>query len=323
MNDSIQRPPYDSELVAGLAGRPAEIPVTAENLERIRQTEVVPPIETVIEGRPLRLTDLTLTAHDGAELTLSVLERTGSTARNRPAIFWTHGGGMVAGHRWVDSRLLTAWVEEFDVVAGTIEYRLAPEHPDPVPVEDCYTGLTGFAARAAEFGFDPERLIIGGGSAGGGLAAGVSLIARDRGGPALAGQLLICPMLDDRDRTVSTLQFSGTGLWDREANRFGWGALLGSRAGGDDVSPYAAPARAENVSGLPPAFIDAGSAEVFRDEDTAYASAIWAAGGEAELHIWAGGFHGFEAVAAARVSQAAASARENWLRRVWRLEGAR
>ena len=124
-------------------------------------------------------------------------------------------------------------------------------------------------------------------------------------------------MLDDRDATVSTTQIDGVGVWNREANVTGWSALLGDRKGGDDVSIYAAPARATDLSGLPTTYIDCGSAEVFRDEDVAYATALWAAGVQAELHVWAGGFHGFDTMAPqAAVSQAAIAARESWIDRV-------
>ncbi|MYX20473.1 alpha/beta hydrolase fold domain-containing protein, partial [Streptomyces sp. SID8380] len=155
------------------------------------------------------------------------------------------------------------------------------------------------------------------GSAGGGLAAGVALAARDRGGPALLGQLLMCPMLDDRNDTPSAVQMAGTGLWDREANHMGWTALLGERRGGPDVSPYAAPARAVDLAGLPPAFVDVGSAETFRDEDVAYASRLWACGVQTELHVWPGGFHGFDGIAPqAALSQTARTTRTEWLRRL-------
>ncbi|WP_343871236.1 alpha/beta hydrolase fold domain-containing protein, partial [Agromyces bracchium] len=145
-----------------------------------------------------------------------------------------------------------------------------------------------------------------------------ALLARDRGGPALAGQMLICPMLDDRDQTISTRQIDGVGVWDRTSNLTGWNALLGERRGGDDVSPYAAPARATDHTGLPPAFIDCGSAEVFRDEDVAYATSLWAAGVQAELHVWPGGFHGFDMMAPhAAISKAAPEARTNWVARIF------
>ncbi|MBT2452343.1 alpha/beta hydrolase fold domain-containing protein [Streptomyces sp. ISL-43] len=154
-------------------------------------------------------------------------------------------------------------------------------------------------------------------SAGGGLAAALALLTRDRGGPAPIGQLLLCPMLDDRDATFFSHQMAGIDTWDRTSNATAWQALLGDRYGASDLSPYAAPARATDLSGLPPAYIEVGSAETFRDEDVAYANAIWQAGGQAELHVWPGAFHGFDTLAPrAALSQDARNARSRWLRRV-------
>jgi acetyl esterase/lipase len=142
-------------------------------------------------------------------------------------------------------------------------------------------------------------------------------MARDKGGPTLAGQVVIYPMLDDRNQTVSSHQIDGFGVWDRRSNDTGWDALLGDRRGTDRVSIYAAPARATDLSGLPPAFIDVGTAEVFRDEAVAYASQIWADGGVAELHVWPGGFHGFDMMAPqAALSQAMLETRTKWVRRI-------
>ena len=204
---------------------------------------------------------------------------------------------MIAGNPRSGLAGVLPWVVDHDAVLVSVDYRLAPEFPDPYPVEDCYAGLVWTAENAAELGIDPERVIITGSSAGGGLSAGTALLARDRKGPKLIGQVLVYPMLDDRNETVSSHQYDGAGLWDRQSNLLGWTCLLGERRGTDDVSIYAAPARATDLSGLPPAFIDVGSAEVFRDEDVAYASALWAAGVQAELHVWPGAFHGSDLVA--------------------------
>jgi acetyl esterase/lipase len=225
--------------------------------------------------------------------------------------------GDALGARGHDAPMLVEWVLEYGAVAAAVDYRLASEFPDPVPLEDCYAGLGWFAGRAEVFGFDPRRVLIGGPSAGGGLSIGTSLLARDRGGPMPAAMLLMWPMLDDRNETVSALQIDGVGIWDRTSNETGWTALLGDRRGTADVSIYAAPARATDLAGLPPAYIEAGSAEVFRDEAVALASRIWEVGGSAELHIWAGGFHGFQTIVpTAAVSQRAVQARESWVRRV-------
>jgi len=232
-------------------------------------------------------------------------------------VYYTHGGGMFMGNRFFAADQLAGWVDSLGVTVVTVEYRLAPEHPDPAPVEDCYAGLVWMAKNATELGIDPERIVICGESAGGGLAVGTALLARDRGGPELAGQMLIYQMLDDRNVTFSTEQFDGVGLWDRTSNATGWTALLGERRGTDAVSCYAAPARAEDLSGLPPAFIDVSSTESFRDEAVAYADMLWKAGVQAELHVWPGVPHGFDIfVPDAQISVAARGARTAWLQRL-------
>lgn len=313
---TLTRPPYDPELKAALDVMPPMPRLTRDVLGELREAPLAPPIEAALEGRPVQLTDHRVPGYDGAEIVVSVFRRTDHVGDDHPAVFHIHGGGMIMGDRFTGADMLVRWVEEYDVVAASVEYRLAPEFPDPVPVEDAYAGLVWFAANASELGFDRARILIAGGSAGGGLTAGVALLARDRAEPAVTAQLLMCPMLDDRDQTVSTLQYDGVGIWDRDANRAGWSFLLGDHAGTDDVSIYAAPARATDLAGLPPAYIDCGSAEVFRDEAVSYATRIWEAGGQAELHVWAGGFHGYEVVATAAVSRASSDARESWVRRV-------
>jgi acetyl esterase/lipase len=148
------------------------------------------------------------------------------------------------------------WAVDNGAVAVSVEYRLAPEHPDPAPLEDCYAGLQWTREHAAEIGGDADRIVVVGASAGGGLAAGVALLARDRGGPRLLGQVLMCPMLDDRFVTPSSRVLHGEGIWDATSNMTGWDALLGGRRGGGDVSIYAAPARATGLAGLPASFAD-------------------------------------------------------------------
>ncbi len=241
--------------------------------------------------------------------------RPASATMPTAAIYYIHPGGMIMGDNRFGLPLMMDWAEELHLAVVSVEYRLAPETPHPGPVEDCYAGLSWTAEHADELGIDPDRIVTVGISAGGGLAAAVALMARDRGGPALAGQMLMCSMLDDRNDTPSARQMAGLGVWDHTSNETGWTALLGAARGGPDVSPYAAPARAGDVSGLPPAFIDVGSAETYRDEDVTYASRIWQAGGVAELHVWPGGFHGVTGLAPlAAVSQAAPAAQLNWLR---------
>lgn len=313
-------PPFDPELGAALASAAAQrsLPQTlaAEDILALRAVPRLTPFEDSLEAHGVESYDVTTRSFDGAELRLSVLTARGRTGGG-PAILYAHGGGMISGDRWTGLQVLLPWLGQHNAVAVTVDYRLAPEHPDPIPVEDCYAGLLWVSEHADELGLDRGRLIIVGGSAGGGLAAGTALLARDRQGPRLHAQLLRCPMLDDRDRTLSTRQVDGIGIWDRGSNRTGWRALLGDRHGTDDISIYAAPARATDLRGLPQAYIDCGSVEVFRDECIAYAQTLWAAGVQAELHVWAGGFHGFDVnTPDAAVSRAAIAARNAWVDRV-------
>jgi len=314
----IARPPFDPELEAVLAILGESLPpsITPEMIPILRATPMLTVTDEYFAERGISRRDVVIPGHEGADIVVSVLAREGRTGTG-PGIFHTHGGGMILGDRFVGIAGILDWVEQFDAVCVTVEYRLAPEFPDPFPVEDCYAGLVWTADNAEELGIDPARLIVAGGSAGGGLAAGVALIARDRGGPALAGQVLIYPMLDDRDASVSTHQIDGIGVWDRTSNVTGWSALLGDRRGTHDVSIYASPSRATDLSGLPPALIDCGSAEVFRDEDVAYATQLWADGVQAELHVWPGGFHGFDMMAPhAALSKSMTEARTDWVARI-------
>jgi len=317
---TLARPPYDPELRAYLdtivsdQRAPLDLATIPDQRDAINAS--FPTIDTVIGETGLEHVELTVPGPDGApDITLSVVRRPGAEG-STPCVYHIHGGGMVLGNRHTGAEVFPEWIDTFGVTVVSVEYRLAPEHPHPAPVSDCYAGLRWVADHAADLGIDPARILITGGSAGGGLAAATTLMARDLGGPALIGQLLLCPMLDDRDATVSTRQFEGIGLWDRRDNVTGWTALLGDARGTADVSPYGAPARASDLGGLPPTFLDCGSAEVFRDETVEYASRIWAAGGQAELHIWAGGFHGFGRAAHTNVARAAKAAIDSWLARV-------
>lgn len=319
--DPSTRPPFDPELAPMLEVINGMMPPTlTEEMIPVLRAGAIPgmpdPAEQM-DGFGLESRDVTIPGYQGADIVVSIVQAKGRTGHG-PGIFHTHGGGMIIGDRFTGALGFADWLHTYNAVMVTVEYRLAPEFPDPYPVEDCYAALQWTVENADQLGIEADRLIIAGMSAGGGLAAGVSLLARDRGGPHLAAQLLQCPMLDDRDITHSTRQIDGVGVWDRGSNVVGWTALLGERKGSDDVSIYAAPARATDLSNLPPAFIDCGTAEVFRDEDVAYASAIWAAGGVAELHVWPGGFHGFDGFAPQAVlSQDAADARNRWIRRMW------
>ncbi|MFF8818552.1 alpha/beta hydrolase [Leucobacter sp. NPDC015123] len=311
-------PPFDSELAAALTVLGAALPtgVLPDAIPMLREMPVDPALHEQIAASGATREDHVIPGFEGAEIEVSIF-RNPSQSVPGPGILHLHGGGMIAGNRFMGVDGFLPLLRDHGAVIVSVEYRLAPEFPDPVPVEDAFAGLLWMAEHASELGIDADRLIVAGASAGGGLAAGVTLLARDRNGPKLLASLLIYPMIDDRNDTVSAQQFEGIGVWDRTSNYTGWNALLGERRGGPDVSAYAAPARASDLSGLPPTFIDVGSAEVFRDENVAYATAIWAAGGECELHVWPGGFHGFDAFAShAQLSREMVKARNAWLNRM-------
>ncbi len=310
--------PFDAELGAVLETIADYVPrtITAEQIATFRQRMAAAGANDEQIVRDGAFTVETATAPGEPDVSLIVC-RPSAVPEPAAAVYFMHGGGMVFGDARSGVREPLDWAQELGLVVVCPEYRLAPEHPHPGPVDDSYAGLLWTAGQLAEFGVTSGRLIVAGTSAGGGLAAALALLARDRGGPALAGQLLLGPMIDDRNDSASGRQMAGLGIWDRTSNATGWTALLGAASGTDDVSPYAAPARATDFSGLPPTFIDVGAAETFRDEDIAYADAIWRAGGSAELHVWPGAFHGFDQIMPeAAVSRAARAARVSWLRRL-------
>lgn len=246
--------------------------------------------------------DFRTTARDGAEILL----RWYTKGDNRPgsAVFYIHGGGMIMGSVALFDPLIARYVENTGVPILAVDYRLAPENPHPTPVEDAFSGLEWFKAHASELGVDPARIGVMGDSAGGGLAAALALLNRDRACLSLAAQILVQPMLDDRTVEPDP-ELAGLALWGYADNSTGWGALLGDAAGGADVSPYAAPARATNLAGLPPAYLEVGELDIFRDEVVAYARGLSAAGVSTELHVHRGAPHGFDVFA----SEAAVSRR--------------
>jgi acetyl esterase/lipase len=211
-----------------------------------------------------------------------------------PGIFYIHGGGMVLGNVQGEDPVSTMICDQVNAIVVSVEYRLAPEDPHPAPVEDCYAGLKWMAANAADLGYDPDRLAIYGASAGGGLAIATALLARDRGGPAVKFMMPIYPMIDDTNETASSQEITDIGIWDRSGNIEAWAWYLG----GKPADQYAAPTRAEDLAGLPPAFIDVGTVDLFRDEDIAFAQRLMQAGVPTELHIHPGSYHAAETFAA-------------------------
>lgn len=203
-----------------------------------------------------------------------------------PALLWIHGGGYVFGTARQDDRLCSGFSRRLGITVASVEYRLAPEHPYPAPLEDCYAALTWLAGLPS---VDRYRIAIGGASAGGGLAAALALLARDRAEVSPAFQLLTYPMLDDR--SSATTPSANYRLWDNRSNQFGWSAYLGN------ADPEGAvPGRRNDLSGLPPAWIGVGTHDLFHDEDLAYAERLRAAGVPCQVEIIPGAFHGFDLV---------------------------
>lgn len=225
------------------------------------------------------------------------LYRPRASAGPGPALLWIHGGGYIIGHPGQDDQLCRRYAERLGATVASVDYRLAPEHSYPAPVEDCYAALTWLAALPS---VDAGRVAIGGASAGGGLAATLTPLASDRGEVSPAAQLLVYPMLDDRTVSREGLDNPGLRLWNQTTNKFGWSAYLG------DADPeVAVPARRTDLRGLPPTWMGVGTLDLFHDEDLAYAERLRAAGVPCEVEVVKGAFHGFDGIVPkAEVSQA-------------------
>lgn len=318
---ALPQVPFDPELAAFLAQMPKSN-ITRETIPMLRQFSwTMHNAELTLAEKAVTHEERTI-AGPGGDLVVSIFRsKTSSPDGNKPGIYFIHGGGMIMGNRHLGVRQYAAeWVEEFDAVLVTIEYRLAPEHPYPAATEDCYAGLKWVAANFEELRIDPKRLLISGASAGGGLAAAVVLMARDRNGPKFCAQHLMYPMIDDRNKTISSQQCT-VGTWTGEINILAWDCYLDGGAKAEDVSIYAAPARATDLSGVPPAYLEVGSAEPFRDEVVAYASRLWASGIDTALHVWPGAWHGYDLLCpTAVVSQETKIPRNAWVRKVFAAE---
>ncbi|MEK5480260.1 alpha/beta hydrolase [Paenibacillus sp. FSL R5-0407] len=233
-----------------------------------------------------------------SELRIKIYEPVNRETPKLPAVYWIHGGGYILGTPDGDDGLCEFFVNEVHCVVVSIDYRLAPEHPYPAAIEDCYAGLKWTADQVEELQIDSSRIAIAGASAGGGLTAALSLMARDRGGPQIAFQMPLYPMLDDRNETPSSYEINEQNLptaWNRENNLLAWKMYLGAAAA-DAVSPYAAPGRAEDLSGLPPTYTFIGQLDPFRDETMDYVARLAQAGVPVEFHLYPGCFHGFDAI---------------------------
>lgn len=288
-------PPLDPEIAAALSALPATMPtIDADILPAVRNGRILGLELPPLSDRVTR-TDHTVPGPAGDPDIIVRIHVPDGLERPAPCLFSIHGGGYILGDRSQDDLRFDRLCPDLGFIGASVEYRLAPETPYPGPLEDCYAGLQWVHEHAAEMGVDPSRIGIAGASAGGGLAAGLALLTRDRGGPSVAFQLLAYPMIDDRRITPSSSW--DVPIWSPGSNEFGWRSYLGDLFGSDDVPCHAAPARATDLSGLPPAMIYVGTVDGFCDEDVSYATALYRSGVPTDLRVYAGAPHGFDGFA--------------------------
>ena len=266
---------------------------------------LVEPMNANVDTSGLEIVDREISGPDGAVPVRVYAQEGDAPAGGRPALLDIHGGGFVTGNIEMEHAFAVQVARELDAAVVVVDYRLAPEHPFPAGVEDCYSSLKWLHEEASALGIDPERIAVGGQSAGGGLAAATVLMARDRGGPPVCFQFLGIPELDHRLETASMRAFVDTPVWHRPAAELSWERYLGPDPG--TVSPYASPAIATDLGGLPPAYVTAMEFDPLRDEGIVYALRMMEAGVSVELHTFPGTFHGSAMVTSAAVSRRAAA----------------
>lgn len=303
---------YDPELVPWIPMIPH---MSIADIEKVRREEAemfgdrpayTPPV-------PIETRDVTVTGEPGVPVRIF---RPAEHDGVLPGLVFIHGGGFALGSVDLYHDDAATIAAEVGAVVVSVEYRLAPENPFPAGLEDCYAALCWTAAHAGDLGIDPDRLAVGGESAGGGLSAAVALLARDRGGPALCFQLLGIPELDDRLDTPSMRAYTDTPIWHRPNAELSWDYYLGEGVRGTaGVSPYAAPARAEDLCGLPPAYVTTCEFDPLRDEGLRYGQRLVQAGVPTEIHHYPGTFHGSTLVADAAVTKRMNADRLGALRR--------
>jgi acetyl esterase/lipase len=297
--------PLDAEVAAAVAAFP-QFTLSADLLAAFRLP--APPAEL---SNAVERTDRQVPGDPPVGVRV---HRSADATGHLPCFVSMHGGGFVIGSYDMEDLLFERWCALLGIVGVSVDYRLAPETRYPGPLDDCYRVLVWTYEHADELGVDRDAIVLHGISAGGGLAAGLSLLARDRGEVPVALQVLDTAMLDDRRITASSQQ-DGLAIWNRESNEFGWRSYLGDLFGADDVPVYAAPARATDLAGLPPAFVSVGTCDGFRDEDVEYALRLNQAGVPTELHVYAGAPHGYQFARDTAVYRASRLDIEDWFAR--------
>ena len=311
MNDELF---YDPEVRAAIEASPSLGTVDGATLTKIRANRLLLNEQVPLSDAVTRK-DTVVPGPDGApDIRLRVHRPVGADG-DLPCLFWMHGGGYVLGSPEQDDLRFDRWCQRFGLMGVAVQYRLAPENPYPAAIEDCYAGLKWVKKNGSDLGIDTDRIGIGGPSGGGGLAAALGLVVRDRAEFSIDYQLLIYPMIDDTRASVSAGW--DVPVWTPESNHFGWSSYLGDLFGGDDVPSHAAPSRETNLAGLPPTYIMVGSLDGFADEDIDYAMRLNHAGVAVELHVYPGAPHGFEGFAPqAAVAKQARRDINNWLGRM-------
>jgi acetyl esterase/lipase len=305
VEENVTQRAYDPEIAPMVPLLPVESDWSDLDAARAQMDQMlaaIPPLPAGV-AEQVRFEDRVVPGpSDAPKLSVRVYTPVGSASK-RPAVLYIHGGGFCFGSVEFEHQGAMMVAHKTDAVVVSVEYRLAPEHPFPAGVEDCYAALGWLSSEAPALGVDASRIAVIGQSAGGGLAAGMTLMARDRGGPKLCFQVLGIPELDHRLETTSMVEFVDTPLWNRPNAIESWRCYLGENP--DPVSPYASPAIARDLSGLPPAYVSTMEFDPLRDEGIEYALRLLQAGVPVELHQYPGTFHGSALVRDAAVSRRA------------------
>lgn len=328
---TLPRPIYDPDLVQALDATTVPEEFDLDLMRGVSKEEHQCPhgepedmifnADTVLGDKPYLLhKEHSIPGPDNNTIILSVFTPKESTKTPRPVLYHMHGGGLVSGDRFTALTPIIDLLEGIDCVVVSVEYRLSPETPQPGPSEDCYAGLIWISDNATNLGIDPAQIVLFGISGGGIVAAAVCLMARDRKSPSIPikGLMLYAPQLDDRCETLSDQQFEYGNPTSTKWVRACWDLVLPDIRGTGEVTPYQAPARAEDFSNLPPTYIDAGECEVLRDQAVNFATNMWRCGSTCELHIWPGAYHVFEMINKPEhpVIQSAKAAKSNWFKRI-------